>query len=286
MAAFDPQRHPRGGNPNNPGEFSPRRGTPPEGGTLPTRQYHAVAPEELRLTPLCERDLAVFSVGSIPRALARFRARLAFQVHGDAALEDSTFTLPQVEELLVGTIPDGKSHKEVFQVLGLARGSAQLGELVASGAFRLNWDTADLIHRDVAAAEVIEPGVRRHRSTMLNYTGPAAVNVEGDLFLGYPLDDADHAEEVLLRRVRALHHPAQRALNFAAIGAYGQFYSDGNKRTARYLMNGELLAHGIDAIEVPQRRKRDYEGALAQMYRTGDTGPYVEFLMSVAREGQ
>lgn len=60
----------------------------------------------------------------------------------------------------------------------------------------------------------------------------------------------------------------EQALVYFLFGALQQFYFDANKRTARYMMNGHLMSHGIDAISVPAARAREFNTRMVDFYRT------------------
>jgi Fic family protein len=47
-----------------------------------------------------------------------------------------------------------------------------------------------------------------------------------------------------------LDYVFEQAIAYFLFAALQQFYFDGNKRTARYQMNGYLMSHGFDAISV------------------------------------
>lgn len=76
----------------------------------------------------------------------------------------------------------------------------------------------------------------------------------------------------------------ERALNYAALISYVQPFSDGNKRTARFMADGLLMSRGYDAVEIPAASRREYTRVLADMFTRADTGPYVEFLAHQARQ--
>jgi Fic family protein len=55
-----------------------------------------------------------------------------------------------------------------------------------------------------------------------------------------------------------LANPLERAIVMFLFGSLQQFFFDGNKRTARLMMNGILLSHGIDAINIPASKKLEF----------------------------
>ena len=50
----------------------------------------------------------------------------------------------------------------------------------------------------------------------------------------------------------------EQAVAYFLFAAFQRFYYDGNKRTGRYMMNGDLMSHGIDTISVPAARKQEF----------------------------
>jgi hypothetical protein len=70
----------------------------------------------------------------------------------------------------------------------------------------------------------------------------------------------------------------EQALVYFLFGALQQFYFDGNKRTSRYLMNGHLMSHGIDAISVPAARAREFNTLMVDFFRFRDGTRMVAFL--------
>ena len=59
-----------------------------------------------------------------------------------------------------------------------------------------------------------------------------------------------------------------------------QFFFDGNKRTARFMMNGVLMSHGIDAISVPAARAREFNEKMVRFYLGKDGSEMMDFLAS------
>ncbi len=65
--------------------------------------------------------------------------------------------------------------------------------------------------------------------------------------------------------------PRARGMACFLFGALQQFYFDGNKRTARFMMNGILMSHGVDAISVPAARLQDFNEKMVRFYTDKDT---------------
>ena len=84
-------------------------------------------------------------------------------------------------------------------------------------------------------------------------------------------------QEVLtesLDRANSLSHLLASGTAWAAMASYHQFYSNGNKRMARYVMNAVLLSHGFDAIVTPAARRAACNQTLRDMCIGGDVTMY------------
>ena len=239
---------------------------------------------EVRLHHLHPRERAAFRRTITARALARYEARRAEITFTNAVLEGSTFTLPEVRTLLDGLTPEGKKTTEVLEVSNLARTVNLLHDDVAAGAFAL--DIAHLQHYNAALMRglLLEPGTVRGTGSVHGAPEGIAVNIMGRVFHGYNDTTTAPALAVAHERCSHIEDVVERALNYAALISYVQPFSDGNKRTARFMADGLLMSRGYDAVEIPAASRHKYTQALADMFTRADTGPYVEFLAHQVRQ--
>ncbi|MGH3294352.1 MAG: hypothetical protein ACRDP7_21355, partial [Trebonia sp.] len=70
----------------------------------------------------------------------------------------------------------------------------------------------------------------------------------------------------------------RRALVYFASATRRQFYFDGNKRTARLMMVGELMSSGYDLVSVPYSRKLEFNNALDILFDRDDATELLRFL--------
>lgn len=250
-------------------------------------QFEAKSVVDVVLLDESALDLSGIESRTPERAMHRYITRRADFAFSSAYLEGNSFTLPEVYTLLeVGRTPEGKSTADVDQILALTEASECLLDDIESGDFALSLDQADRMNGILARHEALEPGVRRAYSNTNPDGRGATVNVKGDTFIGLDKSQLREAEPILHERIHAIPHPVLRAVNYAALASYLQVYFDGNKRTARYMMDGELMRHGYDAVAIPAARADEYQESVAQMFRTGDTSPYARFLIDVARRSE
>lgn len=213
------------------------------------------------------------------RALARLRNALPSFVWDAAALEGNPYTLPEVQTLLEGTTVGGHPVEDERQVLALRDGFALLDVLVRDRQYTLDKRTSDRLHAVVAEHEAIESG---------HFRGEGQVGGGGLVSLGelgsYRASDPGADGNTLLdehRRLMAyistLSDPREQALAYFCAAARRQFYFDGNKRTARLMMNGHLMAHGYDAISVSAVRRIEFNEHLITLFDTGDATALMQF---------
>jgi len=94
------------------------------------------------------------------------------------------------------------------------------------------------------------------------------------------LPGAPELNRVFREGVSALQacEPFERATAFFLFGALQQFFFDGNKRTSRFMMNGILMSHGIDAISVPAAKAQEFNEKMVRFYLSKDATEMMAFL--------
>ena len=226
-------------------------------------------------------DVSVLEKQPVERARARLKASLVGFVWDAAALEGNTFTLPEVQTLLDGVTVGGKSLHDEKQVLALRDAFVELDRLVEANTFRLDKTTSDRLHAIVAPGETIEAG---------HFRGEGHAKGGGVVSLGergvYKASAPGPGGKNLLAEYRSLTNylagvsdPRERALVYFAAATRRQFYFDGNKRVARLMMNGHLLAHGYDAISVSANRRVEFNEHLVTLFDTGDATDLLAFTL-------
>lgn len=222
---------------------------------------------------------------SVERAALRYKQSLAEFVYDAGALEGNPFTYPEVQTLLDGVTVGGRKLADQQQIQNLGEAAKRLFTMVRDGEFRLDKTTSDELHRLVGTREVFDPGHFRGEGDPLNLT------VWPSVYLGkeeryWPLPTEKGAPElnrVFSEGVAALSSevsdPRECGMAYFLFGALQQFYFDGNKRTARFMMNGILMSHGVDAISVPAARLQDFNEKMVRFYTDKDATEMMHFLI-------
>lgn len=227
-------------------------------------------------------DLELIRPRPTEQALVRFRAALPELIWNAAALEGNTITLPEVRTLLEGVTVAGKRIEETEQVLALAEAHNLMVDMVASGEFRLDKSTSDRLHGIVAQHEAIESGAFRGEGST---QGGGSVRLSrGGIVDGIPQHELPERWASLMDYLGdpAMSDPRLRALVYNASVTRSQFYFDGNKRAARLMMAGELMANGYDSVHIPYARLLEFNLALDELFSTDDATTLMAFTADCA----
>ena len=217
---------------------------------------------------------------TLERSRNRFRSHLPTLIWNTAALEGNNFTLPEVRTLLEGVTVGGKKLEDEQQIIALSEAYNRLDEMVKAGQFSLSKDVSDELNRLVAVHEAIEAGWFRGE-------GRAEGGGTVQLASGGVVPGTEHGPGGTLLRehfanlvhyLSTLGDARRRALIYFASATRRQFYFDGNKRTARLMMTGELMSSGYDLVSVPYSRRLEYNNALDILFDRDDATELLRFL--------
>jgi hypothetical protein len=225
-------------------------------------------------------DVDKIGPSTVERSRHRFRAHLPELIWNTAAFEGNNFTLPEVKTLLEGVTVGGKKLEDAQQIIALSEAYNLLDVMVGNGQFSLSKDVSDQLHGLVARHEAIEAG---------SFRGEGRVQGGGTVQLasGGVVPGTEHGEGgVLLREhfaslvdyLSAVSDARRRALIYFASATRRQFYFDGNKRTARLMMAGELMSSGYDLVSVPYGRKLEFNNALDILFDRDNATELLRFL--------
>jgi Fic family protein len=227
---------------------------------------------------------AIVPVHSVERACFRFHKMLPEFVWDASMLEGNPFTFPEVKTLLDGVTVGGRKISDQEQILNLADSSKRLLALVRGRRFVLDKATFTGIHALVARNEALEWGVFRGEGEEVHYTPDVSLGERGRYT---PLATVSGApvlrqtfRDGLACLMRDVPSPLERSMAFFLFGALQQFFFDGNKRTSRFMMNGVLMANGIDAISVPAASAQEFNEKMVGFYLTKDATEMMAFLVA------
>lgn len=217
---------------------------------------------------------------SMDRVCFRFYKMLPEFVWDASVLEGNPFTFSEVKTLLDGVTIGGHKISDQEQVLNLAASAKRLLAMVKGGQFELSKTVFTELNGIVARNEALEWGGFRGEGQETNYTPDVSLGEHGRYTPLPTLPDAPALNRVFSEGVAALQacEPFERATAFFLFGALQQFFFDGNKRTSRFMMNGVLMSHGIDAISVPAAQAQAFNEKMVRFYLSKDATEMMAFL--------
>jgi Fic family protein len=219
---------------------------------------------------------------SIERAVFRLHKSLPEYVWDASTLEGNPFTYPEVQTLMDGVTVGGHMLSDERQVTNLAESAKELLAMVRDGRFVLDKPTSDHLHGIIARDEAFDAGHFRGEGVEQTLTPGVALGEFGRYMPPETQPGGANLRQLYAHGLSAmtgrLETPYEQALVYFLFGALQQFYFDGNKRTARYMMNGHLMTHGIDAISVPAARAHEFNTLMVDFYRHKDGTRMIAFL--------
>ena len=88
-----------------------------------------------------------------------------------------------------------------------------------------------------------------------------------------------------LTEIQAVESSTERAIDVMLYCMRGQFYLDGNKRTAMLAANQIMIANGQGIISVPENLIRDFTQHLVDFYETGNKETIAQFVYDNCIDG-
>ncbi|MDD4170002.1 MAG: Fic family protein [Desulfotomaculaceae bacterium] len=202
---------------------------------------------------------------------------LVVWTHNSNAIEGNTLTISETKVVLEGITIGGKSVREHLEVINHRDAIVFLEELVQNDESLTEWIVKNL-HRLVLKNIAHEhAGVYRNENVIISgarHRPPAHYLVKEQM-------------EQLVMKCSGLWqdlHPIERATLL-----HGEFvkihpFIDGNGRTARLLMNFELMKKGYPPVIIKKEMRSQYYDALDIAHTTGDYGDFLKLVAGCAEE--
>lgn len=205
--------------------------------------------------------------------------RLIAQIVTDVVnLEDINYTVPEIQTLLDGITVGGHKLQDELITLNQINAWRFFFASIEDGDFLLNQDYVLRLHNLVAHKEALTWGIFRSGQVSISgtdYLPPKAVELAA-------LWD-NLAQEIntklLSSSITTIELYRTAVLLFAKMARI-QFFFDGNKRTARMMMSGVLLVHDLPMINVPAKRKLEFNQIMIQYYDHEDFELLFTFMYS------
>lgn len=193
------------------------------------------------------------------------------------AIEGNTLTLKETKVALEGITIGGKTLREHFEVINHREAILMVEDLVSQQTPLTERVIKDLHY--LVLKNIDQENAGRYRQVNVLISGAEHKPV-----------DALHVPEQMTAFIDWYGtqatglHPVERAAR-----VHGEFvkihpFVDGNGRTARLLMNLELMKAGFPAAVLAVESRLAYYEALDTAHRQGDYAPFVELLCQVVAD--
>lgn len=194
------------------------------------------------------------------------------------AIEGNTLTLMETKVVLEGITVGGKLLREHFEAINHRDAILYVEDVVRRAESLSEWQIRNL-HR-LVLKQIDDDNAGTYRR--LNVTIAGARHVPPDMLLVPEqmvalLHWYDH-ESVSL-------HPIERAARLHSDFVKIHPFVDGNGRTARLLLNLELMKCGFPAIVLPVERRLAYYQALDKAHVEGDMVDFLTLVADCVRDG-
>lgn len=194
------------------------------------------------------------------------------------AIEGNTLTLMETKVVLEGITVGGKLMREHFEAINHRDAILYVEDVVQRAEPFSEWQIRNL-HR-LVLKQIDDENAGNYRK--LNVTIAGARHLPPDMLL-VPEQMAAllHWYENEAQALHPVIRAAQLHVDFVKIHPF----VDGNGRTARLLLNLELLKAGFPAIVLPVEKRLAYYEALDRAHVEGDLSPFMALVVDCVKEG-
>lgn len=194
------------------------------------------------------------------------------------AIEGNTLTLMETKVVLEGITVGGKLLREHFEAINHRDAILYVEDVVQKAEPLSEWQIRNL-HR-LILKQIDDDSAGTYRK--LNVTIAGARHVPPDMLL--VLEQMTALMNWYDTEAAAVH-PVVRAAKLHVDFVKIHPFVGGNGRTARLLLNLELLKAGFPAIVLPVARRLVYYEALDTAHVEGDLAPFIDLVAECVREG-
>ncbi|MDR2504703.1 MAG: Fic family protein [Oscillospiraceae bacterium] len=199
------------------------------------------------------------------------KRNLADYIYKSARLEGLSVTYPDTETIISGMSAPGVSVSDIIAVNNLKK------------AWQFLLDTLDppVDYAYVCKLNQIVGG--DNLIYRAGYIRSLPVSIGGTSWKP-PIPNAEEIKRGLAERER-IENPLERAISIMLFCMRGQFFLDGNKRTAMLAANKEMVANGQGVISVTVERVHEFTSLLVDFYETGSEERITDFIYSNCIDG-
>ncbi len=194
------------------------------------------------------------------------------------AIEGNTLSLKETKVVLEGITVGGKTLREHFETINHREAILFMEELVKRDELLSEWDIK-AIHQ-LILKNIDDKNAGAYRK--INVVISGADHIPPDYMrVGEAMGELIRWYEVKGRALHPVELAARVHVDFVKIHPF----VDGNGRTARLLMNLELMKAGFPAVVLPVERRLEYYEALDHAHVTESYGPFLKMMGEIVEAG-
>lgn len=190
-------------------------------------------------------------------------------IHSSSQIEGNTYTQAETETLLkAGITAGGKKYSDAIMLLNQRKAY----DKTILGRYEESYDGLLDMHYDLMEVllENNQRGIVRNQEVTIGHSEYLPLNNPEDLV---------QEMKYMLRQYHDIKDPYSKAIYAHLNIAYLQFFTDGNKRTARMFQNNSLIKSGVMPLLFDSSRIGAYKNAILEYYETGSVSYYVQWFI-------
>ncbi|GBF76406.1 cell division protein Fic [Paenibacillus sp. 598K] len=185
------------------------------------------------------------------------------------AIEGNTLTLSETKVALEGITIGGKTIKEHLEVINHKEAILYVEDIVRRKEPLSEWQVKSIHRLILKSIEDEHAGVYRNENVIIS--GATHIPPDFTQVKGLMEDLIQQYEMHWLSNVHAVERACLLHIEFVKIHPF----IDGNGRTARLLLNFELMQNGYPPIVIEKEDRAEYYTALDVAHTTGDSSQFV-----------
>jgi len=194
------------------------------------------------------------------------------------AIEGNTLTLKETKVVLEGITIGGKTMREHFEAINHRDAIYFVEELAQKGESLSEWQIKSIHQSILKGIDDRNAGIYRSINVIISgadHIPPDFKQVASEMgqFIKWHGEDAKKL------------HPVERAARVHAEFVKIHPFVDGNGRTARLLMNLELIKDGFPPAVLSVGKRLEYYESLDTAHKTGDYDPFLSLISEIVEEG-
>lgn len=198
-----------------------------------------------------------------PQLIQNVKENIVKNIWAASKIEIPLITFPQTEDIYNGYTPNSMSEKDIVIVNNIKHAWQFL---IDNHDVTPDWQYAKHYNYLIGDGVNLYPGEIRQHTVQIsgtNYIPP--IPQLDDIYAGFETAYKYGSVE-------------QQAAALFAIVCRGQWFSDGNKRTAHLLANQVMLAGDAGMFLLPQDKDEDFRNNLLRYYDSGELDEFVSWL--------